>query len=250
MFRFKQHGECGVWLSECVPIWLPLPTISPSSVQSTQKRSTTIPPSPLSTQARSNWATPAWARGSATAWEVQATTFRHISFLFLRGQGRPGGQPLFSPDCGAAAFLPSNHQGVRFRSGADPVLYLSDPPGLDKSTRRAMLDGLARLNQIKADSLGAPEILTRIKQYEMAFRMQSSVPAPMDLSGESNNVFDLYGAASRTPGTFAANCLLACRMAERGVRILQLFHRGWDQHGDLPRQTRGQCVDVDQSSQH
>ncbi len=169
--------------------------------------------------------------------------------LIPQGTGRPGGQPLFSR-LWSSGFLPSDHQGVQFRRGVDPVLYLSDPAGLDKGTRRAMLDGLARLNQIKADSLGAPEILTRIKQYEMAFRMQSSVPAPMDLSGESNNVFDLYGAASRTPGTFAANCLLACRMAERGVRILQLFHRGWDQHGDLPRQTRGQCVDVDQSSQH
>jgi hypothetical protein len=148
----------------------------------------------------------------------------------------------------SSGFLPSDHQGVRFRSGVDPVLYLSDPPGLDRGSRRAMLDGLARLNQIKADTLGDPEVRTRIKQYEMAFRMQSSVPELMDLSGESNHAFDLYGPASRSPGSFAANCLLARRLAERGVRFIQLFHRGWDQHGDLPRQLRGQCADVDQPS--
>jgi hypothetical protein len=167
--------------------------------------------------------------------------------LISQGTGRPGGQPLFSR-LWSSGFLPSNHQGVRFRSGKDPVLFLSNPPGLDQASRRAMLDGLSRLNRLKANSIGDPEIKARIAQYEMAYRMQISVPELMDLSAETEQAFTAYGEASRTPGTFAANCLLARRLAERGVRFIQLFHRGWDQHGNLPTQIRGQCKDVDQAS--
>jgi hypothetical protein len=156
-------------------------------------------------------------------------------------------QPLFSRLWGSG-FLPSNHQGVRFRAGSDPVLYLDDPPGIDKATRRRMLDGIAKLNHMRAQTYGDPEIETRIAQYEMAYRMQSSVPELMDLSKEPEHVFEMYGADSRKPGTYAANCLLARRLAERNVRFVQLYHRGWDQHSDLPRDLALQCKGTDQAS--
>ncbi len=156
-------------------------------------------------------------------------------------------QPLFSRLWGSG-FLPSNHQGVKFRSSGDPVLYLSDPPGIDRAGRRRMLDGLEKLNRMKAQVYGDPEIDTRIAQYEMAYRMQTSVPELMDLSKEPQHIFDLYGPDSRKPGTYAANCLLARRLAERNVRFIQLYHRGWDQHGDLPRDITLQCRGVDQAS--
>ena len=156
-------------------------------------------------------------------------------------------QPLFSRLWGSG-FLPSSHQGVKFRSSGDPVLYLSDPPGIDKTTRRRMLDGLNKLNHMKAEDYGDPEISTRIGQYEMAFRMQTSVPELMDLSKEPAAIFELYGPDSRRPGTYAANCLLARRLAERNVRFVQLYHRGWDQHLDLPRDITLQCKGVDQAS--
>jgi hypothetical protein len=137
---------------------------------------------------------------------------------------------------------------VRFRAGSDPVLYLDDPPGIDKATRRRMLDGIAKLNHMRAQTYGDPEIETRIAQYEMAYRMQSSVPELMDLSKEPEHVFEMYGPDSRKPGTYAANCLLARRLAERNVRFVQLYHRGWDQHSDLPRDLALQCKGTDQAS--
>jgi len=137
---------------------------------------------------------------------------------------------------------------VKFRSGSDPVLYLSDPPGYSSVARRRFLDDLTRLNHLQLEQYQDPEIATRIAQYEMAFRMQTSVPELADLSKEPDSTFDLYGPDSRKPGTFAANCILARRLAERGVRFIQLFHRGWDQHSNLPKQIRGQCLQTDQPS--
>jgi uncharacterized protein (DUF1501 family) len=128
------------------------------------------------------------------------------------------------------------------------VLFLSNPDGFDRSARRRMLDDLSKLNEIQLGAFGDPEIATRITQYELAYRMQSSVPALMDVSSEPDSAFELYGPEARKPGTFAANCLLARRLAERGVRFIQLFHRGWDQHGKLPTQIAGQCYDTDQPS--
>jgi hypothetical protein len=247
IFKFRQHGECGAWISEALPYTASVAD-DIAIIRSVNTEAINHDPAitfiNTGTQQLGNPSMGSWLSyglGSASR------DLPSYIVLISRGTGRPGGQPLFSR-LWSSGFLPSDHQGVRFRSGVDPVLYLSDPPGLDRGSRRAMLDGLARLNQIKADTLGDPEVRTRIKQYEMAFRMQSSVPELMDLSGESNHAFDLYGPASRSPGSFAANCLLARRLAERGVRFIQLFHRGWDQHGDLPRQLRGQCADVDQPS--
>jgi hypothetical protein len=164
-----------------------------------------------------------------------------------QGTGRPAGQPLYDRLWGSG-FLPSSHQGVKFRSTGDPVLYLSNPPGMNERTRRRMLDDLASLNQERLDEVGDPEIATRITQYELAYRMQSSVPSLTDTSDEPEHIFELYGPESRKPGTYAANCLLARRLAERGVNFIQLFHMGWDQHRNLPAEIKGQSYDTDQPS--
>jgi hypothetical protein len=158
-----------------------------------------------------------------------------------------GGQPLYDRLWGSS-FLPSRFQGVKFRSGADPVLYLSNPPGLTSERRRTFLDALAELNNTSLDEFGDPEISARISQYEMAFRMQGSVPDLTDLSKEPAHTFELYGEDAKKPGTFAANCLLARRLAERGVRFIQLYHRDWDHHSELPENLPKRCKDVDQAS--
>jgi hypothetical protein len=163
------------------------------------------------------------------------------------GTGNPNDQPLYDRLWGSG-FLPSRYQGVKFRSQGDPVLHLSNPPGIDSRLRRLMLDDLAALNRQRLEHEHDPEIATRIAQYELAFRMQSSVPELTDLTHEPDHVFDLYGPDSRKPGSYAANCLLARRLLERGVRFVQLFHRGWDQHLNLPKQITGQCLDTDQPS--
>jgi hypothetical protein len=158
-----------------------------------------------------------------------------------------GGQPLYDRLWGSS-FLPSRFQGVKFRSGADPVLYLSNPAGLTAERRRTFLDALGELNKTSLDEFGDPEISARIAQYEMAFRMQGSVPDLADLSKESAHTFELYGEDAKKPGTFAANCLLARRLAERGVRFIQLYHRDWDHHAELPENLPKRCADVDQAS--
>ena len=169
------------------------------------------------------------------------------AFVVMVSQGTGNSQALADRQWGSG-FLPTMYQGVKFRSGADPVLYLSNPPGYSGAARRRFLDDLAKLNQLSIENYQDPEIATRIAQYEMAYRMQSSVPELTDLSKEPESTFDLYGPDSRKPGTYAANCILARRLAERGVRFIQLFHRGWDQHSNLPKEIRGQCVQTDQPS--
>jgi hypothetical protein len=166
------------------------------------------------------------------------------AFVVMVTQGG-GGQPLYDRLWGSG-FLPTQYQGVKFRSVGDPVLYLSNPKGFSKENRRTYLDALAKLNQMKLEEFGDPEISTRIAQYEMAFRMQTSVPELTDISGESEEVLSLYGPEVKKPGTFAANCLLARRLAERGVRFTQIFIRQWDQHGNLPNDIRRQCGIIDQ----
>ena len=168
------------------------------------------------------------------------------AFVVMVTQGT-GGQPLYDRLWGSG-FLATRYQGVKFRSVGDPVLYLSDPQGFSRKNRRHFLDALNRLNQIKFEEFADPEISTRIAQYEMAFRMQTSVPKLTDLSDEPESTFKLYGDDAKKPGTFASNCLLARRLAERGVRFIQLFHRGWDQHGKLPTALPKQCLATDQAS--
>ncbi len=165
--------------------------------------------------------------------------------LTSKGSGDKDTQPL-GPRLWSSGYLPSSHQGVAFRASGDPVLYLGDPPGISRQQRRNMLDAVTRLDARLARTVHDPEITTRIAQYELAFRMQSSVPDLLDFGGERQDVFDLYGADTRRPGSYAANCLLARRLVERGVRFVQLFHRGWDQHRALPEHIRLQCGDTDQ----
>jgi hypothetical protein len=165
--------------------------------------------------------------------------------MISHGTGSDANQGLLDRLWGSG-FLPSSHQGVKLRSGSEPVLYLNDPAGIDRSLRRDMLDQLAKLNELQQQQDGDPEIGTRIAQYEMAFRMQASVPELTDLKDEPESVFEMYGPDSKKPGTYAANCLLARRMVERGVRFVQLYHRGWDNHGNLPSNIPKQCRDIDQ----
>lgn len=163
------------------------------------------------------------------------------------GSGRPDDQPLYDR-LWSAGFLPSKHQGVKFRNKGDAVLYLSNPSGMDRDARRSSLDRIAELNKKRFDAVGDPEIQTRISQYEMAFRMQSSVPELLDISREPRHVLDLYGQSVSRQGSYASNCLLARRLAERNVRFIQLFHMGWDHHGGLPNAIRGQCNDTDRAT--
>ena len=167
--------------------------------------------------------------------------------LASRGTGRPSCQPLYNRLWGSG-FMPTTHAGVKLRSAADPVLFLNDPEGLPREMRREMLDELAELNAHSFERKQDREIQSRIAQYEMAYRMQTSVPALTDISDEPEHILDMYGPEVRKPGTYAANALLARRLAERDVRFIQLFHMGWDQHFKLPKQLPGQCYDTDQAS--
>ncbi len=166
--------------------------------------------------------------------------------LISHGSGKDSNQGLLERLWGSG-FLPSSHQGVKLRSQGDPVLYLSDPKGINRGLRRQMLDSIAQLNREQFQQSGDPEISTRIAQYEMAFRMQSSVPELTDLTQETDATFRMYGDDARKPGTFAANCLLTRRLFEKGVRFVQLYHRGWDNHGGLPTNIPKQCMDIDQA---
>ncbi len=247
LFKFSQRGKSGVWLSELLPH---IGEIADDICLIKTVNTEAINHDPAITYIQTGSQQP--GRPSIGAWLSYGLGSENSDLpayivLISQGTGNRNDQPLFGRLWGSG-FLPSVHQGVKLRAQGDPVLFLSDPPGIDKSSRRRMLDGIAHLNQLAERSFGDPEVNTRIQQYEMAYRMQASVPELMDLSKEPKEVFEMYGPESRKPGTFAANCLLARRLAERGVRFVQLFHRGWDQHGDLPNQIRGQCRDTDQPS--
>ncbi len=166
-------------------------------------------------------------------------------YVVMISRGRGQLQALYDRLWGSG-FLPAKHQGVKLRSAGEPVLYLKNPKGFDRDARRGQLDSLKELNELNYDKFADPEIQARISQYELAFRMQAEVPGLMDIEGEPDHVKELYGPQIDKPGSFARNCLLARRMAEKGVRYIQLFHRGWDQHGALPSKIRQQCEDIDQ----
>lgn len=246
IFKFAQHGKSGGWVSELLPHTA---TVVDDIAIVKSLNTEAINHDPATTFLQTGAQQP--GRPSLGAWLSYGlgsdnTNLPAFVVMISQGSGNKTDQPIFSRLWGAG-FLPSQHQGVRFRSGDDPVLYLSNPPGIDRDARRAMLDGVGDLNRIAAESLGDPEINTRIAQYEMAFRMQTSVPELTDLSRETKATLDLYGIKDDgVDGGFARNCLLARKMAERGVRFIQLMHRGWDQHSSLPAQIRGQCQDVDQ----
>jgi hypothetical protein len=169
------------------------------------------------------------------------------AFTVLLSRGKGNGQGVYSK-LWTNGFLDSIHQGVQFSSGENPVLYLEDPQGMNSLDRRKMLDRISELNQLSFSAFGDPEIQTKVQQYEMAFRMQTAVPDIMDVSKEPESIIKLYGPDCLVPGTFAANCLLARKLSENGVRFVQLYHQGWDQHGNLPQEMAGQAKDVDQAS--
>jgi len=244
-FRFARHGQCGAWLSELLPHTAKV-VDRLCILKSMHTEAINHDPAVTFFQTGAQLA----GRPSIGAWlsyGLGSSNQDLPAFVAMVsvGSGNPNDQPLYDRLWGSG-FLPTRYQGVKFRSVGEPVLYLGNPPGIDDGTRRRMLDDLARLNQMKQDETGDPEIQTRIAQYELAYRMQTSVPELLDLSREPQLVFDLYGPEARKPGTFAFNCLLARRLAERGVRFIQLFHRGWDQHTNLPKQIAGQCRDTDQ----
>jgi Protein of unknown function (DUF1501) len=244
LFKFAQHGQSGAWLSELMPHTAGIAD-ELCFIRSLHTEAINHDPAITFFQTGAQIA----GRPSIGAWLAYGLGSENQdlpAFVVLITQGG-GDQPLYDRLWGSG-FLPSRYQGVKFRSVGDPVLYLSDPEGFDKGMRREYLDSLSQLNQLKLQEFGDPEIATRISQYEMAFKMQSSVPELADLSKEPEHVFNLYGEDARKPGTFAANCLLARRLAERGVRFIQLFHRGWDQHGKLPRDLARQCRATDQAS--
>ena len=244
-FKFARHGASGAWVSELLPHTASM-VDDLCFIRSVNSEA--INHDPAITYLQTGHQLP--GRPSLGSWlsyglGTENRDLPGFVVLISRGSAVSPADPLYARLWGSG-FLPSNHQGVSFRSSGDPVLYLSNPEGVSGDDRRRMLQTLGNLNRMQyADTLD-PEIQTRIAQYEMAYRMQTSVPELTDFSGESAETLDLYGDAVRTPGTFAANCLLARRLAERGCRFIQLYHRGWDQHYNLPTNLALQCRDVDQ----
>jgi hypothetical protein len=245
-YKFTRHGKNGVWISELIP-WTAKIVDELALIKSVWTEA--INHDPAVTYICTGSQLPGRpSLGSWLSYGLGTMNENLPAFVVMTATwtGRKEAQAIYNRLWGSA-FLPSKHQGVALRSSGDPVLFLSNPPGVSPQTRRRMLDSLNRLNQKQFDETADPETQARIAQYEMAFRMQTSVPELTDLSKEPQHVLELYGPDVRKPGTFAYSCLMARRMAERGVRFTQIFHRGWDQHfnigGDLPNQ----CRDVDQA---
>ncbi len=245
LFKFAQHGQSGATLSELLPHTARI-VDNVSFIKSMFTEQINHDPaitfSLTGFQLAGRPSMGAWLSYGLGSENKDLPAFVVMVSL---GTGNTGDQPLYDRLWGSG-FLPSQFQGVKFQSGPDPVWYLSNPEGVNAKVRRRFLDDLAKLNQQNAEATGDPEITARIAQYEMAYRMQSSVPELTDLSKESEKTFERYGPDARKPGTYAANCILARRLAERGVRFIQLFHRGWDQHNNCPQQIRNQARDTDQ----
>jgi hypothetical protein len=247
IFDFKQHGESGTWLSEVLPR---LGEVADDLCVVRSMYTEAINHDPAATLMQTGSIIPGRPSiGSWLGYGLGSVSQELPAFVAMtsRGTGKPGGQPLYDRLWGSG-FLPSRYQGVKFRNQGDPVLDIYNPKGVSQKTRRLMLDRLAQLNKLKSIEVGDPEIETRIAQYELAYRMQMSIPDLLDLSDEPQHVLDMYGKNVTKPGTYAFNCLIARRLAERGVRFVQTFHQGWDHHNNLPGAMRGQCRDTDQPS--
>ncbi len=243
-FQFRQHGQSGSWVSELLPHTSQIvdelcivksmftEAINHDPAVTFMQTGSQLPGRP--------------SMGSWLSYGLGSDNENLPAFVVLVTKDKTG-QPLYARSWGNG-FLPSQHQGIQFRAGANPVMYLDNPPGVQPGTRQAQLEDWRRLQDIQFDHLEDPEIAARIAQYEMAFRMQTSVPEVMDVSDEPDHIYELYGADSKVPGSYAANCLLARRLAERGVRFIQLYHQGWDHHGNLPPAIKVQCRETDQAS--
>ena len=249
MFKFYRQGKSGIWMSELLPH---LSSLADDLCIIKSTHTDAINHDPGKTLFCTGSEIPgkasmgAWLSYGLGSMNRNLPNFVVMSSAFWTG-GTGNVQALYSRLWGSG-FLPSKHQGVSFQSSGDPVLFLSNPPGVSRASRNRMLDLVTKLNQGHLEKIGDPEILTTISQQEMAFRMQSSVPELTDLSGEPQHILDMYGPEVHKSGSFARNCLLARRMMERDVRFVQLFHRGWDHHVNLPKKLRGQAYDVDQPS--
>lgn len=246
-FKFSQHGQSGMWFSDLLPYTSKIAD-EICMVKSMHTEAINHDPAITFFQTGHQQA----GRPSIGSWLSYGLgsdndNLPSFCVLLSKGTGRPQGQPLYSRLWGNG-FLNSLHQGVQFRSGKDPVLYLNNPDGVSRANRRDVLDHLAKMNMLHMKEVGDPEIVSRIAQYEMAYRMQTSVPDVMDVSKEPEWVHKMYGPNASKPGTFAANCLLARRLIEQDVKFVQLYHMGWDQHENLPNQIKRQAQDVDQAS--
>lgn len=246
-YAFNKQGKSGAWMSDLLPYTSKIADdicIIKSMHTEAINHDPAITFFQTGSQQPGRPAIGSWLSYGLGSMNDNLPTF---TVLLSRGTGRKFGQPVYSRLWGNG-FLHSLHQGVQFRAAKDPVLYLKDPKGIDKISRRKMLDQVAKLNQLHMDEFGDPEISSRISQYEMAYKMQTSVPEIMDVSNEPEHIYKMYGAESMQPGTFASNALLARRLAEKGVRFIQLYHMGWDHHDNLPDAVAKQAKDVDQAS--
>ncbi len=245
MFTFERYGEHGTWVSNILPHTAGI-VDDIAIVKSVNTEA--INHDPAITYINTGVQQPGKASlGSWISYGLGSENENLPAYIVMISKGPGQKQALYSRLWGSG-FLPSKHQGVNIRSGNEPVLYLQNPEGVDREMRRRMLDRIAKLNEEEFEEFGDPETQTRIAQYEMAFRMQKSVPAIMDLSDETEETFKLYGDDAKKPGTFARNCLIARRLAEQGVPFMQLFHRGWDQHEALPKNITGQYQTIDQAA--
>ena len=245
MFKFTQHGKCGMWVSELLPH---VAGIVDEIALVKTVHTEAINHDPACTFVMTGSEVPGKASiGSWLSYGLGSESNDLPAFVVLtpNWSSKANAQALFTR-MWASGFLPTRYTGVALRAAGDPVLYIENPAGVDRADRRTMLDALNQLNHLGFERFGDPEIQTRIAQYEMAFRMQRSVPELTDLSTEDEATLEAYGPEVKKPGTFAASALLARRLAERGVRVVQILHRGWDQHGNLPNEIRAQCGDVDQ----
>ena len=243
-FAFKQLGETGSWMSELLPHQSKI-VDELCFIKSMHTEAINHDPAATFIQTGSQFPGRP-AIGSWIDYGLGSDNENLPSFIVLVTKGK-GGQPLYARLWGNG-FLPSQHQGVQFRAGKDPVLYLTNPPGVKADARGRQMDYLKKLQEEQFKKFNDPEIEARIAQYEMAFRMQTSVPEITDTSDEPDYIYDMYGPDSRIPGTYAANCLLARRLAEKGVKFIQLYHRGWDHHSNLPDRIKAQCGETDQPS--
>jgi len=244
VFKFVRQGQSGAWMSELLPHTATI-VDDICLIRSMQTEAINHDPAITFVQTGSQLAGRP-SMGSWVAYGLGSENQDLPAFVVLLSRGRTD-QPLYDRLWGSG-FLPTRYQGVKLRGGKEPVLYLANPAGCARPTRRQMLDEIAALDDLHHAETGDPEIVTRVAQYELGYRMQASVPELTDLSNEPQSVLDLYGSDVKKPGSYAANCLLARRLAERGVRFIQLYHMGWDQHGDLPAQIKSQCRDTDQAS--
>ena len=246
IFKFARHGESGAWISELLP-WTAKMVDDLCIIKSMYTEAINHEPA-NQLICTGNMQSGKASLGSWLSYGLGSMNEDLPTFVVLHAtHSSPySNVQAISSRLWGAGYLPGKHAGVALRSKGDPVLYLQDSPGISRDLRRKMLDGLNAMNQRSYEAVGDPEIQTRIQQYEMAFRMQASVPELADTSGEPDHVYELYGKDSKVGGTFAASALMARRLLERGTRFVQIFHRGWDQHGNLPRDLTSQCKDVDQ----